>query len=77
MNPETQFGSLSSVGLVLIALGAMLTYAVDVELDWIDLPTVGTIGLVLGLGCLIAAVGLAVAGMGGTDAPVYDQRRGR
>ncbi len=56
MSTDTQFQSLLSAGLVLCAIGAMLTYAVDADPEWIDLSVVGTIGLTLGVGCLIVAV---------------------
>jgi len=61
MDTQAQFATLASAGLVLVAVGAMLTYAIDLDPDWIDLQVVGTIGLVLGVGCLIAAVVLALA----------------
>ena len=79
MHPDTQIGSLASAGLLLVALGALLTYAINVELDWIDLATVGTIGLVLGIGSLIAAVVLALSSArpDHEDVPTYEQRRPR
>lgn len=62
-----QLQGLVSVGLLLAGLGAILTYAVDAELDWIDLTVVGTIGLVLGVGCVIAGVVLALLDRPGAD----------
>lgn len=64
---DAQLQGLVSAGLVLAGIGAILTYAVDAELDWIDLAIVGTIGLVLGVGCVIAGVVLALADRPGGD----------
>lgn len=69
MRSPAQFASLSTAGLVLVGMGAMLTYAVDLDPAWIDLPIVGTIGLVLGIGCLIAAVVLALTSALPEDEP--------
>lgn len=80
MDTEAQFATLSSAGLVLVAVGAILTYAIDVDPGWIDLSVVGTIGLVLGVGSLIAAVVLALASARSDDRtpeygePIHDRR---
>jgi len=60
MDAQTQFASLLSTGLLLVGVGAILTYAVKVDVDWINLSIVGTIGLVLGIGCLVVALLAAV-----------------
>lgn len=75
MRSQAQLASLSGVGLVLVTVGAMLTYAVDLDPDWIDLAVVGTIGLVLGVGCLIAAVVLALASALPDDEPTTHRRQ--
>ncbi len=42
--------------LVLIALGAILNYAVTAEVDWIDLQTVGVILMLIGILGLILSL---------------------
>jgi hypothetical protein len=66
MARDAQLQALVVVGLVL-GWGGILIYAVDVELDWLDLAVVGRIGLVLGFACVIAAVVLALVDRPGGD----------
>jgi hypothetical protein len=42
--------------IVLIALGAILNYAVTAEVDWIDIQTVGVILMIVGILGLILSL---------------------
>jgi hypothetical protein len=48
--------------LFLIAIGAILHFAVTAELDWIDIQTVGTILIVVGVVGLLITLWLYVSG---------------
>ena len=61
------------VSIFLMALGAILRYAVTDSLSGIDLPTVGTILMVAGLIGLLASLALAYSGRDERDA--YPPRR--
>jgi hypothetical protein len=54
--------------LVLIAVGAILHYAVTAHVSWIDLQTTGTVLMVVGIAGLVIGVYLAVRTRW-TDAP--------
>lgn len=43
-------------GIVLFVIGAVLTFAVNVQLDWINLDLVG--GLLMGAGFVVFVIGL-------------------
>jgi uncharacterized membrane protein len=43
-------------GIFLIALGAILSYALNIEVSWIDLDTVGTILMIAGV--LVTIIGI-------------------
>jgi hypothetical protein len=60
--------------IVLIAVGAILKWAVTAHVSWIDLQTVGTILFVLGLVAL--ALSLMYTFMWSRRDPVDDTRRG-
>ena len=45
-------------GILLFAIGAILTFALDVEVDWIDLNMVGYI--LMGAGFLVFLIGLVL-----------------
>jgi hypothetical protein len=48
--------------LVLIAVGAILHYAVTAHVSWIDLQTTGTVLMVVGIVGLVIGLFLAVRG---------------
>jgi hypothetical protein len=48
------------VGIFLIAAGAILTYALNFEVSWIDLDTVGYILMAAGLVIVIIGIALIV-----------------
>jgi hypothetical protein len=60
VRPSLYTGMLPSVtigtSIVLIAIGAVLRYAVTGEVDWIDIQTVGTILLLVGILGLILSL---------------------
>ncbi|MDR5699081.1 DUF6458 family protein [Agromyces aerolatus] len=46
------------LGIVLFAIGAILAFAVNVTLDWIDLTTVGYI--LMGAGAIVIVLGIVL-----------------
>lgn len=46
------------LGIVLFVIGAILAFAVEVTLDWIDLSTVGYI--LMGAGALVVVLGIVL-----------------
>jgi len=46
------------LGIVLFAIGAILAFAVNVTLDWIDLQTVGYI--LMGAGAIVIILGIVL-----------------
>ncbi|MET4157778.1 DUF6458 family protein [Agromyces sp. PvR057] len=46
------------LGIVLFVIGAILAFAVEVSLDWIDLSTVGYI--LMGAGALVVILGIVL-----------------
>ena len=65
------------VSLILIAIGAILTWAVSATVSGIDLNTVGVILMVVGAaGALISLIFWSSwGGFGGRDTVVHDDRR--
>ncbi len=62
--------------IVLIAVGAILKYAVTADLDAIDIQTVGTILMIVGiLGLAISLLYMTMWSRGRTAAPVAGERR--
>lgn len=47
-----------ATGIVLIVIGAVLTFALNVQLDWVDLDLVGY--LLMGAGALVLIIGLVL-----------------
>lgn len=60
-------------GIALFVIGAILVFAVNVQIDWIDLDIVGYILMVAGALGLIIGLILLIARRGRRDGPVDDQ----
>jgi|AntDryMetagUQ889_1029465.scaffolds.fasta_scaffold32460_2 ABC-type transport system involved in cytochrome bd biosynthesis fused ATPase/permease subunit len=60
--------------IVLIAVGAILAYAVEYDLGFIDVQTAGIILMIVGiLGLIISVLFLALAGRGGREREVVEE----
>ena len=58
---------MAGAGLLLLAVAAVLTWAVDVDLPYVDDATLSSVLLALGLTLLVAGVLLAAARSDGSD----------
>jgi hypothetical protein len=64
------------VGLFLIAIGAILAYAVDVQVQGVDLTTVGVILMVVGaIGVVLSLVFWSTLGTARRQRRVYEDDR--
>lgn len=59
-------------GIVLFVIGAILVFALDIQLDWIDLDMVGYILMAAGAVAFIIGLILMIARRGGRDGAVRD-----
>jgi len=56
-------------GLLLIAVGAILRFAISAEVAGVSIPTVGLILLIVGAVALVIGLSLRISGRDSTDPP--------